>query len=255
MNHKQVFDLPDEDYSMTNSLTAAVATARALKLVLEYAGIGFELEEGPAVGGCRLRLTPSAAHPWTHGDVRAHLLAEGITVEVARLEEPLPCPGHELLLTLPSGQEVRALGRLLETGLTEVQNAALQLHRALARIGVERHLDIQTMGSRALIDIGMFDTGAATLLCRSLGGNESVLCDLDLGDWHDHERFARELQRVVTATGDVLLVESVPTCGHCLGRHGGNRIRFDYLDADDALLLADTLHRTTASAGSVRPGN
>lgn len=240
---------------MTNSLTTAMATARALKLVLEYAGLSFELEDGPAPGGCRLRLSPSAAHPWTHDDVRAHLLAEGITAEVARLEEPLPCPGHELLLVLPSEQEVRALGRLLETGLTQVQNAALQLHRTLARIGVEQHLDIQAVGSRALIGIGMFDTDAATLLYGSLGGDKSILRDLDLGDWHDHERFARELGRVISSTGQVLLVESVPTCGHCWGRHGGNRIRFDYLDADEALLLADALHRTTASTGSALPGN
>ncbi|MFD0022295.1 hypothetical protein [Streptomyces sp. NPDC058382] len=122
------------------------------------------------------------------------------------------------------------------------KNAALQLHRALARSDVERHVGIQTMGDRALIDIGLFDTDAATLLYRSLGGDDAVLRALDLGDWHDHERFARELERVISATGQVLLVESVPTCGHCRGRRGGNRIRFDYLDADDALLLADTLH-------------
>ncbi|WLQ37126.1 hypothetical protein P8A18_28460 [Streptomyces castrisilvae] len=252
---KQVFDLPHEDYPMTKSLTTAVAPASALKPVLEYAGLDFELEEDPAPGGWRLRLVSSAAHPWTHGDVRAHLLAEGITADVARLEQPLPCPGHELLLTLPSEREVRALGRLIEARLTEVQNAALQLHRALAHIGVERRPGIQTMGIRSLIDIGMFDMDAGALLYRSLGGDESVLRDLDLGDWHDHERFARELERVISATGQVLLVESVPTCGHCRGRHGGNRVRFDYLDADDALLLADTLHRTAASAGSARPGN
>ncbi|WP_406144782.1 hypothetical protein [Streptomyces sp. NBC_01012] len=249
---------------MTNSLTTAAddadtttaaATTRALKLVLEYAGLGFELEEGGAPGGCRLRLTPSAAHPWTRGNVRAHLLAEGIAAEVARFEQPLSCPGRELLLLLPSEQEVRSLGRLLEARLTEVQNAALQLHRALARIGVERRLDIQTMGERALIDIGVFDTDVAMQLYRSLGGDDAVLCGLDLGDWHDHERFARELERVISATGQVTLVESVPTCGHCRGRHGGNRIRFDYLDADDALFLADTLHRTTASAGSTPPGD
>ncbi|MEV0783657.1 hypothetical protein AB0I52_11895 [Streptomyces sp. NPDC050423] len=139
--------------------------------------------------------------------------------------------------------------------LTETQNAVLQLHRALAHVGVERRPDVQTIGDRALIDIGTLDTDEATLLYGSLGGDESVLYDLDLGDWHDHERIARELQRVITAPGRVLLVESVPTCGHCRGRHGGNRIRFDYLDVDDALLLADTLHRTAASAGSARPSN
>lgn len=236
---------------MTNSLTtapedAAAPTAmgavRALKRVLEYAGLAFELEEGGAPSGCRLRLAPSAAHPWTHGNVRAHLLTEGIAAEVARFEQPLPCPGHELLLLLPSDEEVRSLGRLFEARLTEVQNAALQLHRALAHIDAERHVDIQTMGDRALIDIGMFDVDVAALLYRSLGGDEAVLRALDLGDWHDHERFARELERAISATGQVLLVESVPSCGHCRGRHGGNRIRFDYLDADDALLLADTLH-------------
>ncbi|MGW1814876.1 hypothetical protein ACWCQM_15135 [Streptomyces sp. NPDC002125] len=237
---------------MTNSLTTAAATTRALKLVLVYAGLGFELEEGGAPGGCRLRLTPSAAHPWTRGNVRAHLLAEGIAAEVARFEQPLSCPGHELLLLLPSEQEVRSLGRLLEARLTEVQNAALQLDRALASIGVERRLDIQTMGERALIDIGVFDTGAATQLYRGLGGDDAVLRGLDLGDWHDHERFARELERVISATGQVTLIESVPTCGHCRSRHGGNRIRFDYLDADDALLLADTLLRTAASTGSAQ---
>ncbi|WP_405939556.1 hypothetical protein OG338_25570 [Streptomyces sp. NBC_00726] len=233
---------------MTNSLTPPMATARALKLVLEYAGLGFELEEGPAPGGCRLWLAPSAAHPWTRGDMRANLLAEGITVQVEHLA-PAPGPGGPgPALALPSEQEVRALVRLLETGLTEVQNAALQLHRALARLGVERHVDIQDVGSRALIDIGMFDTDAAALLYRGLGGDESVLRALDLGDWHDHERFARELERTIAATGQVLPVESVPTCGHCRGRRGGNRIRFDYLDADDALLLADTLVRAAASA-------
>ncbi|MGP3755923.1 hypothetical protein [Streptomyces sp. IBSNAI001] len=232
--------------------TTAAATTRALKLVLEYAGLGFELEEGGAPGGCRLRLTPSAAHPWTRGNVRAHLLAEGIAAEVARFEQPLPCPGHELLLLLPSEQEVRALGRLFEARLTEAQNAALQLHRALVHIGTERHVDIQTMGDRALIDIGMFDTDAATALFRSLGGDEAVLCGLDLADWHDHERFARELERVISATGQAPLVESVPTCGHCRGRRGGNRVRFDFLDADDALLLADTLLRAAASAGSAQ---
>ncbi|WNI21594.1 hypothetical protein [Streptomyces sp. ITFR-16] len=236
---------------MTNSLTTAAEDAaaptamgavRALKLVLQYAGLGFELEEGGTPGGCRLRLAPSAAHPWTRGNVRAHLLAEGIAAEVARFEQPLPRPGHELLLLLPSDEEVRSLGRLFEARLTEVQNAALQLHRALAHIGVERRLDIQTMGGRTLIDIGMFDPDAATLLYRSLGGDEAVLCALDLGDWHDHERFARELERAISATGQVPLVESVPTCGQCRGRHGGNRIRLDYLDPDDALLLADALH-------------
>lgn len=240
---------------MTNLLTTAAAPACALKPVLEYAGLGVELKEGPAPGGCRLRLAPSAAHPWTHGDVRARLLTEGITADVARLEQPLPCPGHELLLTLPSEQEVRALGRLVEARLTKVQNAALQLYRALAHIGVERHLDIQTVGGTSLIDIGMFDTDAATLLYRSLGGDELVVRDLDLGDWHDHERFARELGRVISAIGQVLLVESVPICGHCRSRHGGNRIRFDYLDADDALLLADALQRISASAGSAPPGD
>lgn len=236
---------------MTNWLTAAagdaaattaMATARELTLVLEYAGLGFELEEGGVSGGCRLRFTPSTAHPWAHGNVQAHLLTEGIAAEVACFEQPLPWPGHELLVVLPSEQEVRSLGRLFETRLTKVQNAALQLHRALAHIGAERHVDIQTMGDRALIDIGMFDVDAAALLYRSLGGDEAVLCALDLGDWHDHERFARELEQVISATGPVLLVESVPTCGHCRVRHGGNRISFDYLDADDALLLADTLH-------------
>ncbi|WP_242442053.1 hypothetical protein [Streptomyces sp. CB02460] len=239
---------------MTNSLPTPTAMARALKLVLEYAGLGFELEDGPAPGGCRLRLAPSVVHPWTHGDVQAHLLAEGITAEVEHLA-PAPRPGHGLALTLPSEQEVQALGRLLETRLTGAQNSALQLHRALARIGVERHVEIQDVGSRALIDIGMFDTAAAAVLYRSLSGDESVLRALDLGDWHDHERFARELERAIAATGQVLLVESVPTCGHCRGRHGGNLIRFDYLDADDVLLLADALHRNTASGGSVRPSN
>lgn len=240
---------------MTNSLTTAAddpdttteaATTRALKLVLEYAGLGFELEEGGAAGGCRLRLTPSATHPWTLGDVRAHLLAEGIAVEVARCEQSLPGSGHELLLLLPSDGEVRALGRLFEARLTEAQNAALQLHRALARIGIERHVDIQTTRDRALLDIGMFDTDAATLLYRGLGGDEAVLRGLDLADWHDHERFGRELERVISATGQVPLVESVPTCGHCQGRYGGNRIRLDYLDPDDALLLADALLRVAA---------
>ncbi|MFK0099790.1 hypothetical protein [Streptomyces sp. NPDC091040] len=136
-----------------------------------------------------------------------------------------------------------------------MQKAALQLHRALAHVGVERHLEIETVGSRALIDIGMFDTGAATLLCRSLGGDESVLRALDLGDWHDHERFARELERVIAATGQMLPVESVPTCGHCRSRHGGHHIRFDCLDADDALLLADTLFRAAASADSAGSDN
>ncbi|MDX3427982.1 MULTISPECIES: hypothetical protein [unclassified Streptomyces] len=242
---------------MTNSLktaaddahtTTAAATTRALKLVLEYAGLGFELEEGGTSGGCRLRLTPSAAHPWTHGNVRAHLLAEGIAVEVARFEQPLPCRSHELLLLLPSEQEVRSLGRLFEARLTEAQNASLQLHRALVHSGIERHVDIQTMEDRALIDIGMFDTDAATLLYRGLGGDEAVLCGLDLADWHDHERFARELERVISATGQAPLVESVPTCGHCRGRYGGNRIRLDYLDPDDALLLADALLRVVAPA-------
>ncbi|MFG2669895.1 hypothetical protein [Streptomyces sp. NPDC048445] len=250
---------------MTTSLTTAAddadtttwaATVHALKLVLEYAGLCFELEEAPAPGGCRLRLTASAACPWTCGDVRAHLLTEGVAAEVVRIEQPLPCPGHELILTLTSEQEIWSLMRLFETRLTEVQNAALQLHRALAHIGVVRRLDIQIMGDRALIDIGMFDADAATLLYRSLGGDESVLCALDLpGDWHDHERFARELERLISATGQALLVESVPNCGHCRSRHGGNRIRFDYLDTDDALLLADTLHRAAASAGSARPSN
>ncbi|MEU5821520.1 hypothetical protein [Streptomyces sp. NPDC047803] len=236
---------------MTNSPPPPMATARALTLVLEYAGLGFELEEGPAPGGCHLRLAPSAAHPWTHGDVQAHLLAEGITAEVEHLA-PAPRLGRGLVLTLPSEQEVQALGRLLETRLTEAQNSALQLHRALARIGVEQHVEIQDVGSRALIDIGMFDTDAAALLYRSLNGDELVLRALDLGDWHDHERFARELERAIAVTGQVLPVESVPTCGHCRGWRGGNRIRFDYLDADDALLLADALHRNAASAGSVR---
>ncbi|MGW2594268.1 hypothetical protein ACWCXC_28935 [Streptomyces sp. NPDC001515] len=233
---------------MTNALMTAMATAHALKLALEYAGLDFEWEEGPVPHGRRLRLTPSVAHPWTHGDVRAHLLAEGIAAEVARLEQALPCPGHELLVVLPSDEEVRSLGRLIETRLSEAQNAALQLHRALARIGIERHLDLQTTGTRELIDLGMLDTDTATLLYRRLGGDASVLSALDLGDWHDHERFARELERTISANGQHLLVESVPTCGHCRSRYGGHRIRFDYLDADDALLLADTLHRTTPSA-------
>ncbi|WP_406282717.1 hypothetical protein [Streptomyces sp. NBC_00209] len=239
---------------MTNSPPTPMATARALELVLEYAGLGFELKQGPAPGGCRLRLAPSVAYPWTHGDVRAHLLAEGITAEVEHLA-PAPRPGHGLVLTLPSEQEVQALGRLLETRLTEAQNSALQLHRALARIGVERHVEIQDVGSRALIDIGMLDTDTAALLYRRLGGDELVLRALDLGDWHDHERFARELERALAATGQALPVESVPTCGHCRGLRGGNRIRLDYLDADDALLLADALHRNTASAGSFRPSS
>lgn len=236
---------------MTNSPPTPMDTACALKLVLEYAGLGFELEEGPVPGGCRLRLASSVVHPWTHGDVRARLLTEGVVAEVARLEQPLPCPGHELVLTLLTEQEIRALGRLFETRLTDVQNAALQLHRALEPIGVERHLDIQNVGSRALIDIGLLDTDVAALLYRRLGGDESVLRALDLGDWHDHERFARELERAIAATGQVLPVESVPTCGHCRSRHGGHRIRFDYLDADDALRLADTLLRNAASAGAV----
>ncbi|WP_330454560.1 MULTISPECIES: hypothetical protein [unclassified Streptomyces] len=239
---------------MTNSLTTPMATARALKLVLEYAGLDFEVEEGPAPGGCRLRLAPSVVHPWTHGDVQAHLLAEGITAEVEHLA-PAPRPGHGLVLTLPSEQEVQDLGRLLETRLTEAQNSALQLHRALARIGVERRVEIQDVGSRSVIDLGMFDTAAAALLYRSLSGDESVLRALDLVDWHDHERFARELERAIAATGQVLSVESVPTCGHCRGRRGGNRIHLDYLNADDALLLADALRRNTASAGSVRPSS
>ncbi|MFJ4504256.1 hypothetical protein [Streptomyces sp. NPDC088864] len=237
---------------MTNSLTTAVAAVRALRLVLEYAGLGFALEEGPAPGGCRLRLAPSAAHPWTHGDVRAHLLAEGITVEAARLEDHSARPGGELVLTLLSEGEVRALGRLLETRLTGVQNAALQLHRALAAIGVERHVDIQAVGSRALIDIGVFGPDEATLLHRGLGGDESALRGLDLAEWRDHERFARALERVVAATGLAQLVESVPVCGQCREWHGGHRVRFDYLDADDALLLADTLIRAAASAGSAQ---
>ncbi|MFG2564970.1 hypothetical protein ACGFR6_05960 [Streptomyces sp. NPDC048567] len=232
-------------------MTTAMATARSLQLVLEYAGLGFELEEGPVPGGCRLRLAPSVVHPWTHGDVRAHLLTEGITAEVEHLAPALR-PGHGLVLILPSEQQVQALGRLLEKRLTDAQNSALQLHRALARIGVERHVEVQDVGSRSLIDLGMFDTDAAVLLYRSLSGDESVLRALDLGDWHDHERFARELERALAATGQVLPVESVPTCGHCRGRRGGNRIRFDYLDADDALLLADAFHRNAASAGSVR---
>lgn len=32
-------------------------------------------------------------------------------------------------------------------------------------------------------------------------------------------------------------------------------VRFDYLDADEALFLADTPHRTTASTGSALPRN
>ncbi|MCG7524071.1 hypothetical protein MHW47_06395 [Streptomyces sp. OfavH-34-F] len=238
---------------MTNSLTTAVATARELKRVLEYTGLGFELEEGPAAGGCRLRLASSAAHPWTCGDVRAHLLAEGITAAVARLEDHSAGPGGELVLALPSEEEVRGLGRLLEARLTEVQNAALRLHRVLAATGVERHVDIQTIGSRAVIDIGTFDPDAATLLYRGLGGDESVLRGLDLADWHDHERFAREMEQAVAATGRAQLVESVPVCGRCRERHGGNRLRFDYLHAEDALHLADALHRNAAPTGRIRP--
>ncbi|WP_330314313.1 hypothetical protein OHS17_27640 [Streptomyces sp. NBC_00523] len=229
-------------------MTTPMATARALRLVLEYAGLDFEVEEGPVPGGCRLRLAASVAHPWTHGDVRAHLLAEGITADVEHLA-PASSPGHELILTLPSKPEVRAIGRLLETGFAEAQNAALHLHRAFARLGVERHVDIQTVGSLSLIDIGLFDTDAAALLYRGLGGDESALCAIDLGDWHDHERFAQKLERVISATGPVLLLESVPTCGHCRGGHGGNRIRFDYLDVDDALLLSDALFRAAVAVG------
>ncbi|MFF5335398.1 hypothetical protein [Streptomyces sp. NPDC013181] len=238
---------------MTNSLTTEVATARELKRVLEYTGFSFELEEGPAPGGCRLRLASSAAHPWTCGHVRAHLLAEGITAEVAHLEDHSADPGGELVLTLSSEEEVQGLGRLLEARLTEVQNAALQLHRALAATGVERHVDIQTIGSRALIDIGTFDPDAATLLYCGLGGDESVLRGLDLTDWRDHERFAREVAQAVAATGRAQLVESVPVCGQCRERHGGNRIRFDYLDAEDTLHLANALNRNAVLTGRIPP--
>ncbi|MFB8086917.1 hypothetical protein [Streptomyces sp. NPDC055992] len=228
------------------TLHAAVEAARRLELALHYAGISFELEGGTAPRSCRLRLSPSAVHPWTLGDVQGHLLLDGIIAEAVRIEQPLPCPGLELLITLPSAQDVRALGRLVEACLTEVQSAALQLHRALARAGIERRPGVATVGDRPRIDIGMLSTEEALLLFRGLGGGEPTLHDLDLGDWHDHERFVRELQRVLTATGQVLLVESVPTCGHCRVRHGGNRIRLDYLDADDALVLATELCRVSA---------
>jgi hypothetical protein len=127
--------------------------------------------------------------------------------------------------------------------LTGIQHAALHLHYAFADAGFERRIGVHD----SVLDVGLFDTEDATRLYRRLGGDERDLHDLALDDWHDHERFADQLQTTaLAATGRALLVESEPTCGHCRDQHGGHRIRLDYLDTEDALALSTALRRPTA---------
>lgn len=232
---------------------AAVEATRALELALYYAGSSFDLEQSTLPGGCRLRLTPAPALPWSLGDVQGNLLSDRIIATVARIEQPLPCPGPELVIEPASTQDIRALGRLVESGLTEVRKAALQLHRAFARGGFERRVGVQNdVIEDGVIEAGTFDTEDAAHLYRSLGGDELALYDLDLSHWRDHERFATHLQKtVLTATGRPLLVESRPTCGRCRDQHGGNRIRIDFLDADDALALAAALNAPNAPVAPI----
>ncbi|WP_241838460.1 hypothetical protein [Streptomyces sp. TSRI0281] len=232
---------------------AVVEATRALELALHYAGSSCDLEQSIEPGGCRLRLTPAPALPWLLGDVQGNLLSDRIIAAVTRIEQPLPCPGPDLVIEPASTQDIRALGRLVESSLTEVQKAALQLHRAFARSGFERRVGVQNDVIEAgVIEASTFDTEDATHLYRILGGDELALCDLDLSDWRDHERFATHLQKTMhTATGRPLLVESRPTCGHCRDQHGGNRIRIDFLDTDDALALAAALKAPNAPVGPI----
>ncbi|MFF7362322.1 hypothetical protein [Streptomyces sp. NPDC008125] len=225
---------------MAEEQAAAEATL-TLELALYYAGISFDLEESAPHGGSRLRLEPSPTHPWTLGDVEGNLLADGIIATARRIEQPLPCPGARLALDLPSTEDVRALGRLVETRLTEIQNAALQLHRALGLADLERRVGIL---DDCLIDTGAFTPDDAACLYRCLGGDDVAVRDLALTEWRDHESFADYLETTVhTATGRMVPVESRPTCGHCRDDNGPNQIWIDFLDADDALALAAALKR------------
>lgn len=152
-----------------------------------------------------------------------------------------PVPGPRLALDLPSTEDVRALGRLVETRLTEIQNAALQLHRALGLADLERRVGIL---DDCLIDTGAFTPDDAACLYRCLGGDDVAVRDLALTEWRDHESFADYLETTVhTATGRMVPVDSRPTCGHCRDDNGPNQIWIDFLDADDALALAAALKR------------
>lgn len=224
---------------------AAELVTEQLRLPLSYAGRSFELEPHFPNRGWRLHLTPTPTLPWSQGDVQGNLNRNGVIATVARVEQPLPCPGPDLVLTLPSSQDVRALGRLVETGLTPLQNGALQLNRAFGSAGLSRRVTVED----GRIEVEGFTPDDALRLFRRFGGDALDLHGIDMDDWADHQIFAARFQEVVrTATERELLVESEPVCRPCRPTRGRNRVQFDLLDAADALALSAALKKPAMPA-------
>lgn len=232
---------------------AALAEEQAvdhLKQALTFAESSFEVEPNNAPrSGIRLHVTPALTLPWSQGDVQGNLTNDGIIATVERVEQSLPYPGEGLLITLPSAQDVRALGRLVEAGLTEIQNGGLQLKRALLRASLLQSVAVHARK----IDVEGFTPGDATTIFLGLGGSDLDVHSFDLDDANDHEAFAARFQAVLRlATGRELSVESQPVCRPCQPARGRSRIRLDLLDATDALALAAVLKKPAVpSAGKV----
>ncbi|MCX5395581.1 hypothetical protein [Streptomyces sp. NBC_00102] len=226
---------------------AVADAAGELVAALRFGGTYTEVTQGIPPGGCQVRLMPSDAHPWTLGDVQGALQGQGIIANKVELVETAWLdPGPMLLIELPTAEDMRALGRLVETGLTPLQNAALQLHRALDRAEITRDVTVRTR----VIELAPLTLHDSLRLYRRLGGDALALTDLDLddrGDLGDHQRFADMLQELLcTTTGRQLLATLDPVCRRCR-RNSRNEVVVDLLDVDDALTLAAALGVVSAA--------
>lgn len=228
-------------------MEAAADAARELVAALRFGGTYTEVTQGIPPGGCQVRLMPSDAHPWTLGDVQGALQGQGIiTNKVELVETAWLDPGPMLVIELPTTEDMRALGRLVETNLTPLQNAALQLHRALRRAEITQDVTVHTR----VIELAPLTLHDSLRLYRRLGGDALPLTDLDLddrGDVDDHQRFADTLQELLrTTTGRQLLATLDPVCRRCR-RDSSNEVVVDLLDIDDALTLAAALGVVSAA--------
>ncbi|MGW2840589.1 hypothetical protein ACWCWD_22700 [Streptomyces sp. NPDC001493] len=217
---------------------AAADAVRGLEEALKFSGGYFVLEQNAPPGGCELRLMPSDAQPWTQGDVQGNLQREGIIAGVRLVETPWLDPGPLVSVELPTPRDIINLGRLVETGLTALQNAGLQLHHALLGAGVQQPVKVRTR----VIELDPFTPQDALRIYRRLGGDSMALVDLDLDDWADHKSFTSAFEKLLRAkTERPFLATSEPTCRPCRPVHGRNKLVLDLLDTDDALALAAAL--------------
>ncbi|SEE84724.1 hypothetical protein SAMN05216483_6770 [Streptomyces sp. 2131.1] len=220
----------------TGFAATAAAAARDLGLVLEVIRpTCVHYVEQHSGGGAHVRIhyvaTPDDELPagwaWALGDVKRTLAENGIMTGECRRE---PGPRLGLNLTLPATSDVRRLTALIESGMTDLERAALHLTRALNEAGFKAQAAVEDEVIQPLA----LHADEALSLWKLLRGAPDKPAHIDISTLPGLDQLARDLMQLLDQVLDVL-IEAKAGCDSCFKP---DRVIFGELTADEAQALA-----------------